>query len=173
MSDSEKYSNRPQLYMYLITLLINFSFKLGHMMTRYDFLCARRVILSNVWTDLTWPNFDFGQLCICIGVNRWIFWKKSPNVVLTKIQNLVEIQSSRFRWYSFVFARTQSRLVFSSAVPSGSGAFQMPTRPSSSSSSSVSASSSAASTLRGGRANLRNASVTFSLFWHEASLGWH
>ena len=34
----------------------------------------------------------------------------------------------------------------------------MPTRP-----------SSAASTLRGGRANLRNASVTFSLFWHEAS----
>ena len=60
--------------------------------------------------------------------------------------------------------------VFSSAVPSGSGAFQMPTCPSSSSSSSVSASS-AASTLRGGRANLRNASVTFSLFWHEASLG--
>ena len=31
--------------------------------------------------------------------------------------------------------------------------------------------SSAASTLRGGRANLRNASVTFSLFWHEASFG--
>ena len=59
---------------------------------------------------------------------------------------------------------------FSSAVPPGSGAFQMPTRPSSSASS---ASSSASSTLRGGRANLRNASVTFSLFWHEASLGWH
>ena len=58
--------------------------------------------------------------------------------------------------------------LFSSAVPSGSGAFQMPTRPSSSASS---ASSAAASTLRGGRANLRNASVTFSLFWHEASLG--
>ena len=55
----------------------------------------------------------------------------------------------------------------SSAVPSGSGAFQMPTRPSSASS----ASSAAASTLRGGRANLRNASETFSLFWHEASLG--
>ena len=63
--------------------------------------------------------------------------------------------------------------LFSSAVPPGSGAFQMPTCPSSSSSSSVSVSSSAASTLRGGRANLRNASVTFSLFWHEASLGWH
>ena len=55
--------------------------------------------------------------------------------------------------------------VFSSAVPSSSGAFQMPTRPSSS------ASSAAASTLRGGRANLRSASVTISLFWHESSLG--
>ena len=52
--------------------------------------------------------------------------------------------------------------LFSSAVPSGSGAFQMPTRPSSSAS---------ASTLRGGRANLRNASVTYSLFVHEASFG--
>ena len=31
--------------------------------------------------------------------------------MLTKIQNFIEIQSSRFRWYSFVFARTQSRLV--------------------------------------------------------------
>ena len=46
--------------------------------------------------------------------------------------------------------------IFSSAVPPGSGAFQMPTHPSSS--------SALASTLRGGRANLRNASVTFSLF---------
>ena len=66
------------------------------------------------------------------------------------------------------------QLFFSSAVPPGSGAFQMPTRPSSSASSSSSSSSSAAaaaSTLRGGRANLSNASVTFSLFWHEASLG--
>ena len=71
----------------------------------------------------TWPNLTFGQLfmwigannwpklCMCIGVNRWIFWK-SPNVVLTKIQNFIEIQSSRFRWYCFVFARTQSRLVY-------------------------------------------------------------
>ena len=64
-------------------------------------------------------------------------------------------------------------VVFSSAVPSGSGAFQMPTCPSSSASSAASSASSAASTLRGGRANLRNASVTFSIFWHEASLGWH
>ena len=42
----------------------------------------------------------------------------------------------------------------------------MPTRPSS-----VSAASSAASTLRGGRANLRNASVTFSLFLHAGFFG--
>ena len=41
----------------------------------------------------------------------------------------------------------------------------MPTRPSSA------AAAASASTLRGGRANLRNASVTFSLFLHEASLG--
>ena len=46
------------------------------------------------------------------------------------------------------------------AVPSGSGALQMPTRPSS---------SAASSTLRRGRANFRNALVTF--FCHEASLG--
>ena len=52
-----------------------------------------------------------------------------------------------------------------------SGAFQMPTRPSASASSSSSSAAAAASTLRGGMANLRNASVTFSLFWHEASLG--
>ena len=52
--------------------------------------------------------------------------------------------------------------IFSSAVSPGSGAFQMPTRP-----------SSVASTLRGGGEGqiLENASVTFSLFWHEASLG--
>ena len=49
--------------------------------------------------------------------------------------------------------------LFSSAVPPGSGAFQMPTCPSSA------ASAASASTLRGGRANLRNASVTFSLFF--------
>ena len=53
-------------------------------------------------------------------------------------------------------------LFFSSAVPSGRGAFQMPTRPSSAASA---ASAVSASTLRGGRANLRNSSVTFSLFF--------
>ena len=68
--------------------------------------------------------------------------------------------------------------IFSSAVPSDNGAFQMPTRPSSAASTLRGGTfqmptrpSSAASTLRGGRANLRNASVTFSLFCHEASFG--
>ena len=105
MSDSEQCSNRLEFD--LISLLVNFSCELGQIMTRYDFLWARWVILSNVWTD-----FDFGQLCMCIGVNNLGgSFEKSPNVVLTTIQNFIEIQSSRFWWCSFVFARTQSRLV--------------------------------------------------------------
>ena len=52
---------------------------------------------------------------------------------------------------------------FRSHLPCGSAAFQMKTCPSSS-----------VSTLRGYRANLRNASVTFfSFVSYEASLGWH
>ena len=35
--------------------------------------------------------------------------------------NLVEIQSSRFWWYSFVFERTQSRLVIINIMPNGGG----------------------------------------------------
>ena len=61
-------------------------------------------------------------------------------------------QKANYKWRNY---QAERLLVFSSAVPPGSGAFQMPTCPSSSAS---------ASTLRGGRANLRNASVTFSLF---------
>ena len=33
------------------TFLVNFSCELGQIMTRYDFIWARRVILSNVLTD--------------------------------------------------------------------------------------------------------------------------
>ena len=36
----------------LISLLVNFSCELGQIMTRYDFLWVRRVILSNVRTNL-------------------------------------------------------------------------------------------------------------------------
>ena len=73
-----------------------------------------------------------------------------------------------YAWgFLIIFAESYYSIfvVFSSAVPPGSGAFQMPTRPSSASA------ASASSTLRGGRANLRNASVTFTIFLHEASLG--
>ena len=49
MSDFEQCSNQLQLD--LITLLVNLSYQLGTMMSRYDFLEARRVILRNVRTD--------------------------------------------------------------------------------------------------------------------------
>ena len=49
MSDSEQCSN--QLELDLISLLVNFSCELGQIMTRYDFLLPRRVIVSNVLTD--------------------------------------------------------------------------------------------------------------------------
>ena len=69
--------------------------------------------------------------------------------------------------FGFQFNRVPFKaiIILSYAVPRGSGAFQMPTCPSSSA-------SSAASTLGGGRANLRNASVSFYFFFlHEASFG--
>ena len=49
MSDFEQCSNQLQLD--LITLLVNFSYQVGTMMSRYDFLEARRVILNNVRND--------------------------------------------------------------------------------------------------------------------------
>ena len=59
-----------------------------------------------------------------------------------------------------IFCKTDFEEVlclFSSAVPSGSGAFaELSVCP---------------SRLRGGGVYLRNASVTFSLFWNEAYLG--
>ena len=45
-SDSEKCLNRLQLY--LILLLVNFSHELAHIMTTYDFLSAKQMIMSNV-----------------------------------------------------------------------------------------------------------------------------
>ena len=76
----------------------------------------------------TWPNFHFGQPFMLIGANRWIFWETKSKVgakslirfyialnlgeFFFPIQNLIDTQSSRFRWYSFVFERTQSRLVW-------------------------------------------------------------
>ena len=57
----------------------------------------------------TWPNFDFGQLFMWIGENRWIFWEKKNQSGAKHFIN------SRFyialNWYSFVFESTHSRLV--------------------------------------------------------------
>ena len=70
MNDSEQWSNRFQFDL----ILINFSCELGQIMTWYDFLEARWMILSNVWTDsnLTW--FHFGQLFIWIWVSNDQIW---------------------------------------------------------------------------------------------------
>ena len=46
-----KWAILNQLQLYLITLLVNFSYQVGTMMSRYDFLEARRVILRNFRTD--------------------------------------------------------------------------------------------------------------------------
>ena len=75
MSDSEQCSNRLEFD--LISLLVNFSCELGQRMTRYDFLWARWVIMSNVRTILVpsyvWANDnDIFQL----GCALWqrVFW---------------------------------------------------------------------------------------------------
>ena len=64
-------------------LAVNFSCELGQIMTRYDFLLARRVILSNVRTDsqldlILLVNFacELGQIMTrydCLGLDEW-FW---------------------------------------------------------------------------------------------------
>ena len=71
MSDSEQ-CFETDLKLYLISLSVNFSCELGQIMNRYDFLCPRWVILSNVRNRLeTWPNFTFDQLFIWIGANNY------------------------------------------------------------------------------------------------------
>ena len=57
MSDSEQCSNHLQPD--IISLLVNFSCALGQIMTRYDFLWARRVILSNVQINFKMTKFNF------------------------------------------------------------------------------------------------------------------
>ena len=99
-----------------LILLINFSCELGQIMTRYDLLQHDLILIL--------VNFS-------IGANRWIFWEKSPKwgykfieqvlycselgrkmVFAIQKANFVDIQSSRIRWYRFVFERMQSRLVY-------------------------------------------------------------
>ena len=84
---------------------------------------------------------------MCVPIVRSICTPLTIDIVIGNI-----LQSTR-SLYAFRFKSYDPKCVFSSAVPSGSTALQMVTRP-----------SSAASTFRRGRANLRNASVFFSLF---------
>ena len=59
MSDSEQCSNRLEVD--LISPLVNSSYELGQIMTIYDFILARRVILSSDRTDLNLTKFYFGS----------------------------------------------------------------------------------------------------------------
>ena len=56
-------------------------------------------------------------------------------------------------------------LCFSSALPSGSGAFQMPTRPSSSASAASASAAASASTLRGGKGQSQKRFSNFFSFF--------
>ena len=47
---------------------------IGTKLTRYDFLWARWVILSNVRTDLNFTTGSFGQLLMWIGANNYQIW---------------------------------------------------------------------------------------------------
>ena len=79
MSDFEQGLNQLQLD--LISLLVNFSCELGSIITRYDFLEARQMILSNFSYELddlleawgfsalfeptpTWPDLTFDQFSV-------------------------------------------------------------------------------------------------------------
>ena len=57
--DFEQYFNRLQLDP--ISLLVNLSHDLAHIMTTYDFLSAKQAILSTVRTDINLTQFSFGQ----------------------------------------------------------------------------------------------------------------
>ena len=52
----------------LISRLVDLLYEPGQMMTRYDFLEARWLILSNVRMTPTWHDFTLGQLCIWFGI---------------------------------------------------------------------------------------------------------
>ena len=65
MSDSE--NRQPDI----ISLLVNFSCALGQIMTRYDFLWARRVILRNVQINSNLTKFYF---LLTHHVQGWESW---------------------------------------------------------------------------------------------------
>ena len=124
MSNSEQCSNRFEFD--LISLLVNFSYELGQIMARFDFLCPRWVIMSNVQTDFQLDLISILVNFSCeLGQIGGSFEKKSLCSELERkfyflaIQNLVDIKSSRFWWYSFVFERKQCCLVFFWSISCG------------------------------------------------------
>ena len=64
--DSDQCSNRFQLYP--SSILVNLSCELGQIMTRYDLLWAKSVILSNVRTNCNLTYFD--QIYMWIGARN-------------------------------------------------------------------------------------------------------
>ena len=102
---------------------------------------------TNLWasSNTLLPNF----FCYLAPI-MWYIWPISNTASVTLMHTTIALDEFEDEWSWPTFD-----LLFSSAVPTGSGAFQMPTHLS-------------ASILEGGgagRGNLRNASVTFSLFW--------
>ena len=160
--DSDQCSKRLELD--LISLLVNFSCELGQIMTRYDFLWARWVISEQcsdqlkLYLILLLVNVlgELGQI-----ITRFLFrWTGANNnqIWLPMDQTSDSEQCLNRLQLGLILLVNFSCQLFSSAVPSGSGAFQMPTRPSSS--------SAAASTLRGKGQSQKRFSNFFSfLAW--------
>ena len=70
-----------------ISLLVNLSFEVGQILTRYDSLEARRVILSNVRTDCN--NFNFDQRFMWIGTQMTRYESQHDGrVILSNVANV-------------------------------------------------------------------------------------
>ena len=74
--DSEQYSKKLQLD--LIAHFANFSCKLGNIMTRYDVLWARQVILSNV---LMWVGANNDQMMSHVRTDVTFHENYAPNLI--------------------------------------------------------------------------------------------
>ena len=116
MSNSEQCSNRLELY--IISLLANFSYELGQIMARFDFLWPRWVNLNNVQTDSQLDLISIFVNFSCeLGQIGGSFQKKNPKWGPKNLIRFILLwfseknvffcnpklsHSSRFWWYSFV-----------------------------------------------------------------------
>ena len=117
MNDFEQCSNWLQFD--LISLLVHFWYEFWQIMTRYDFLEARWVILSNVWTDF-WYFFVarkpiikaelLGRQASCLFL--YILWPRQTSVGCPH-SNLHHSIFIRVRdSISFLFSYWNARLSF-------------------------------------------------------------